>query len=391
VDWKKTRLQTRALHAGEPRPRIGGSLSIPIFQSVVFEHLTEDTAYDDILYPRLNNLPNHVALGRKLAALEGGEAGLVTASGMAAITTTLLETLGAGGHLLVQDQLYGGTHAFLVESLSSFGLSFDFVDAGDPRSWADKLRPTTRAFYVESMTNPLMQVAEHQAVASFAREHGLVSIIDNTFATPVNFRPLEIGFDLVVHSATKYLNGHSDLVAGAIVGSGERIHRIRHHLNHLGGTLDPHACFLLNRGLKTLVLRVQRHNENGLTLARALAERPEVACVHYPGLEDHPHHARAEKLFDGFGGMLSFEPAGGVAAARRIIGRLRIPTHGPSLGGVETLVTRPATTSHAGLGREERERLGIGDALIRVSVGVEAIDDLMQDFLGALADGSETP
>jgi cystathionine beta-lyase/cystathionine gamma-synthase len=378
-------LRTRAIHAGRVTPRIEGAAVLPIFQCAVYEHRTEGADYHDVRYPRLNNLPNHDVLGRRLASLEGAESALVTASGMAAITTALLAILGEGGHLLIQDQLYGGTHSFVTHDLRSYGLAFDFVAPDDPESWKAKLRPTTRAIYVETMTNPLLQVADHRAVVAFAREHGLVSMIDNTFATPVNFRPIEAGFDLALHSCTKYLNGHSDLVAGAVVGSAERVQAIKRRLNHLGGTLDPHACYLLERGMKTLVLRVHQQNANALALARRLEGHRGVRRVNHPGLESHPHHARARELFDGFGGMISFEPKGGLAAAKRFLERVELPIEGPSLGGVETLVTRPVTTSHAGLTRAERERIGIDDALIRVSVGIEDVDDLIRDFEAALA------
>jgi cystathionine beta-lyase/cystathionine gamma-synthase len=359
---------------------------VPIFQCTVYERGDETGGYHDVRYPRLNNLPGHAALGAKLASLEGAEDAVVTGSGMAAISTALLDSLGGGrGHLLVQEQLYGGTHTLVVNDLPAWGIEHDFVRGDDPDEWRRKLRPTTRAFYVEAMSNPLLRVADHAAVVAFAREHGLVSIIDNTFATPVNFRPPERGFDLSVHSATKYLNGHNDQVAGAILGSRARVERIRHLLAHLGGTLDPHGCFLLDRGLKTLALRVRRQNENALALARRLGRHAAVAVVHYPGLESHPDHARARALFEGCGGVLALEVRGGAEAARRLLSRLRIPIHGPSLGGLETLVTRPATTSHAGLPPAERARLGIGDALVRVSVGIEAIDDLAGDFEQALA------
>jgi len=222
-------------------------------------------------------------------------------------------------------------------------------------------------------------------VVEFARAHGLVSIIDNTFASPVNYRPIEAGFDLVIHSATKYLNGHSDIVAGAVAGKRALIERIRHKANHLGGSLDPHAAFLLNRGLKTLALRVRCQNESALRLAQFLAQHPAVERVHYAGLQSHPRHARARKLFAGFGGVLSFELKGEAALADRFCARVRIPAIAPSLGGVHTLLTRPATTSHAGLSRDDRLRLGISDGLLRLSVGIEATEDLIEDFAQALA------
>ena len=233
---------------------------------------------------------------------------------------------------------------------------------------------------METITNPLMQVPDLEQVVRFARDHGLISIIDSTFATPVNYRPLDSGFDLVVHSGTKYLNGHSDLAAGAVIGSRDLVRRVTHRLNHLGGVLDPHACFLLQRGIKTLVLRVLRQNENALALSRLLAAHAAVDRVNYPGLETHPQHGRARKLFSGFGGMLSFEVRGGVEAAESLLHRLRIPRSAPSLGGVETLITRPATTSHAGVPAEERVRMGISDSLVRVSVGIEDPGDLVKDF-----------
>jgi cystathionine beta-lyase/cystathionine gamma-synthase len=377
------RVETDLIHAGEPRPRIAGAVAMPIFQSAMFEYAGE-TSYYDLKYIRLNNTPNHEVLHRKLSTLEKAEAALVAASGMAAITTTLLTVLRSGDHLLAQDCLYGGTHDFLTKDLGSFGIAFDLIDGDDPASWEKKLRPTTRAIYVESMTNPLVQVADLKAVAAFAKAHRLVAIIDNTFASPIHFRPLEHGFDLSLHSATKYLNGHSDIVAGCVLGSSAWIERINHRLCHLGGTLDPHACFLLHRGLKTLALRVRQQSENALALARLLERNPEVARVNYPGVESHPQYQRARDLFAGFGGMMSFELKGGLDAAQRFMKRVTIPIIAPSLGGVETLVTRPATTSHAGLSPEERRKAGISDGLIRVSVGIEAKEDLIADFDRAL-------
>lgn len=378
------RLETKIIHAGEPEPRIEGAVVMPIFQTAMFEYAGE-TSYHDLKYIRLNNTPNHLALHQKLAALENGEAALVTASGMAAISTTLLTLLSAGDHLLAQDQLYGGTYDLLTNDFAGFGLSYDFIKADEPVAWAEKLRPTTKAIYVEAITNPTMQVADLKAVVEFARAHGLVSIIDNTFTSPVNFRPLDLGFDLSLHSCTKYLNGHADIVAGACVGRADLVERIKHKLDHLGGSLDPHAAFLLHRGLKTLALRVRWQNESALKLAQFLEAQEAVARVNYPGLETSPGHARARQLFDGFGGMLSFELKGGVEAAESFMSRVQIPIIAPSLGDVSTLVVRPAVTSHAGLSAEDRQRIGIPDALIRVSVGLEATEDLIEDFAQALS------
>lgn len=381
---RMTQIDTKLIHAGEPEPRIEGAVSMPVFQSSVFEGWSGQ-GYHDIHYIRLNNTPNHAVLHAKLAALENAEAALVTASGMAAISTSLLTVLSAGDHLLAQSSLYGGTYDFIARDLPNFGISYDFIDADDPASWTGLLRENTRAIYVEAMTNPLLEVADLAAVPRFAREHGLISLIDNTFATPVNFRPREHGYDLTLHSATKYLNGHTDIVAGAVIGPADLIERIRLKLNHLGGSLDPHACFLLHRGLKTLALRVRHQNESALRIASFLASAPGVTRVNYPGLPSHPRHARARELFSGFGGMLSFELAGGAEATDRLFDKLTIPRKTVSLGGVETLITRPALSSHAGLEPEERRSLGIGDGLVRLSVGIEATDDLLEDFAQALA------
>lgn len=345
----------------------------------MFETRTESD-YHDIQYIRLNNTPNALALHEKLAAIEGGEDALVASSGMAAISTTLLTFLHSGDHLLAQNCLYGGTHDFVTKDLNNFGVSYDFVDGNDSSSWEKKLRPNTKAIYVETMTNPLVQVADHKEVVKFAKAHGILSIIDNTFASPINFRPLENGFDLSLHSATKYLNGHSDIVAGAVVGSSDLVGKVKHRLDHLGGSLDPHACFLLHRGIKTLALRMKHHNESALKIAQFLEKHEAVAKVNYPGLLSHPQHQRAADLFDGYSGMLSFEPKGGKAAAERFMRGATIPIVAPSLGGVETLLTRPAATSHSGMSPEDRKKLGITEGLIRVSIGIEAAEDLLQDF-----------
>src|SRR5213594_1970904 len=335
---------------------------MPVFQSAMFEYAGE-RSYDDLKYIRLNNTPNAVALSAKLAALENAEAALVTASGMAAISTTLLTLLSTGDHVLAQDCLYGGTHDFVTRDLEKFGISFDFIDGNEPDSWEGNLKPRTKAIYVETVSNPLMGVPDLEAVVEFARSHKLVSVIDNTFASPVNFRPPELGFDLSLHSATKYLNGHSDIVAGAVIGGRGLVKEITHKLGHLGGSLDPHAAFLLHRGMKTLAVRVRQQNRSALEIARFLARHPAVARVNHPGLESHPRHARARDLFDGFGGMLSFELVGGLEAAERLFARLELPISAPSLGGVETLITRPATTSHSGLSPDDRAKLGIGEGL----------------------------
>jgi cystathionine beta-lyase/cystathionine gamma-synthase len=380
---KDIKIETKLIHSGEPVPRVKGAVTLPIFQSSTYEYI-EGTRYEDLKYIRLNNTPNHEALHQKLAALENADEALVTASGMAAISSTLMTLLPAGSHLLVHHSLYGGTYDFVAKDFSHFGYTYDFIDGENPVSWEKHLKSETKAIYVETITNPLMMVPDLKAVVRFAREKGLVSIIDNTFATPMNFRPAEWGFDLSLHSCTKYLNGHSDIVAGAVIGRRELVEKIKGKLMHLGGSLDTHPCFLLQRGLKTLAVRIGHQNQSALEIARFLESHPAVSRVNYPGLESHPRHKRAAELFDGFGGMLSFELSGGTEAAERFFKKVSIPIIAPSLGGIETLLTRPVTTSHALLSPEELEKLGISEGLIRVSVGLEAADDLIDDFKQAL-------
>jgi cystathionine beta-lyase/cystathionine gamma-synthase len=381
---KNLGLATRAIHAGEPRPAIEGAICVPVFQSSTFEYAGQGS-YHDLRYMRLSNTPSHVALHAKLAALENAEDALVTASGMAAVSAVLLTVLQGGDHLLCQDCLYGGTYDFITKDLPALGIDHDFIDPNRPETWAEALRPTTRAFYCETISNPLMQVMDLLAVVEFCKQHGLISIIDNTFASPIFFRPAEHGFDLSLHSGTKYLNGHSDIVAGAILGPRDMIVKITHKANHLGGSLDAHACFLLHRGLKTLPLRMAYHHQSALEMARFLEAHPAVSRVFHPGLESNPDHARAAELLDGYPGMLSFELKGGLAAAESFIDKVELPFIAPSLGGVETLVTRPATTSHAGLSPAERQAVGISDGLVRVSIGLEDTADLIADFDQALA------
>jgi len=364
-------------------PRYAGAVSLPVFQSSTFEN-KEGCSYDDLKYIRMNNTPNHVALHEKLAALEQTESAVVTASGMAAISTALLSVLKAGDHFLAQSRLYGGTFSFIAEDLPRWGIEVSWIDGDDPESWQSALRPNTKALYVEAMTNPLLEVMDLEAAVAFARSHGLVSMIDATFTTPVNFKPSAMGFDLILHSATKYLNGHSDIVAGVVAGRKAFVDPVLHTLNHLGGSLDPHAAFLFHRGLKTLAVRMAAHNANGLALAQWLAHSGRCASVYYPGLETHGSHGRAKQYFSGFSGMLAFDPAGGETVTKSFLERVKLPIKAPSLGGVETLITRPAFTSHAGLSPEQREAQSISDSLIRVSVGLENVEDLIADFYQAL-------
>ena len=376
-------MDTVAVHGGEPRPGPEGSAVFPIYQGTVYE-VEPGTGYHDLKYIRLNSTPSQRYLHDKLAALEGAEAAVATSSGMAAVTTILLSLMRAGDHLLAGDCLYGGTHDFLTGHAADLGWSFSFVDAGRPETWEAARTDRTKVFLVETITNPLMRVGLLDQVADFGRREGIVTVIDNTFASPVNFRPLQTGFDLVFHSATKYLGGHSDLVAGAVMGSAGLIEQVRKTINLFGGSLDPHAGFLLARGIKTLALRVQAQNANALALARFLEDHPAVAAVNYPGLASHPDHAHADKLLSGFGGMLSLRLHGGEQAAQALLDAVTLAYVAPSLGGVETLITRPVATSHAGMSLQDRERLGITADLIRISSGIEGTQDLVGDFAQAL-------
>ncbi len=391
-DLPDARFETRVIHAGQTDPPPEGAVVMPIFQSAMYraDFDPPDAQYHDVRYIRLSNTPNHRLLHARLADLEGAESALVTASGMAAIATALLTVLEPGDHLIAQNCLYGGTRTFITQDLRALGIETTFVDATDPESWPAALRPRTRAVYVETISNPLMEVPELAAVVEFARAHDLVSMIDNTLASPALMRPPELGFDLSLHSATKYLNGHSDIVAGAVIGRGDLVRAVSRRLAHLGGSLDPHAAFLLGRGMMTLALRMERHCHNAMRVAEFLQAHPAVRRVNYPGLPSSPHHERARRYLDGASGMLSFEIEGGRDAAERLIALARIPTHAPSLGGVETLLTRPAATSHRGLSPEEREAAGVSDSLVRMSVGIESADDLVADLEQALTGATGT-
>ena len=377
-------METLVVHGGEQRPGPEGSVVYPIYQGTVYS-VEPGTGYHDIPYIRLSSTPSQRYLHDKLAALEGATAAVATASGMAAVTATLLSVLRAGDHLLASDCLYGGSHDFLTQRAEDLGWRYSFVDVHRPETWTAARTRQTRVFLVETITNPLMRVGLLRQIADFARREGMLTVIDNTFASPVNFLPLQAGFDLSIHSATKYLGGHSDIVAGAVMGSTELIDRVRRTLNLYGGSLDPNSGFLLARGIKTLALRVRAQNDNAGALASFLAGHPEVASVNYPGLASHPDHRHAAELLSGFGGMLSLRMRGGETAAEALLDAVRLPFVAPSLGGVETLITRPAATSHAGMSPEDRERLGITPDLIRISCGIEGTQDLIADFDQALA------
>ncbi len=375
--------ETKLIHAGEPKPRIDGAINVPIFQSSTYEYAGEGS-YHDVRYLRLSNTPNHLALHKKLAALEGAEAALVTSSGMSAITTALLTFLKAGDHLLAHNTLYGGTANFVNNELPRYGIERDLIDATNPSDWESKLKPNTKVIYVETITNPIMDVPELGKIVEFAKTHELISMIDNTFASPVLYCPVVQGFDLSLHSCTKYINGHSDIVAGAVIGSAAHLDLVTKNLNHLGGSLDSNACFLLHRGVKTLALRMNKQCENAMLIAPFLENHPQLKKVNYPGLESNSSFERAKEHLCGFGAMLSFEIDGDVDQADQFINHLQYAIKAPSLGGVETLVTRPVTTSHALMDKAERKVAGISDTLIRYSVGIEAADDLIADLQQAL-------
>lgn len=358
-------------------------IGTPLFPSSTYL-LGDPGDFDDIRYVRLNNTPNQVLVGRKLAALEQAEAALVSPSGTAAIAMTLEAMLRPGDHVVTMEALYGGTRKIFDRLLPPRGVSVSYVPADDLEAWGEAIGPSTRLLYAESMMNPCLDVPPLDGLVSLARDRGLLSVIDNTICSPVGFRPVPFGFDLVVHSASKYLNGHTDVVAGVVAGDAERVETIRRHMNLAGVCLDPHGCHLLQRGLKTLPLRVPAQTENAARLAELLASHPRVSRVHYPGLPGDPAHGRARAYFDGFGAMVTFVPEGGPAVADAVLGGLEIGQIAPSLGGLETLVSRPATTSHAGLPPELRRRMGVTDDMVRVSVGIEDAEDLLADFDAAL-------
>ena len=381
--FKPDTLAIHGGHGGEEKERVKNSVTFPIFQTSTFEY-PADSDYDEILYTRLNNNPNQVLLGQRLAQLEAGEAALVTSSGMAAICSAFYSLFKPGDHVLVQNGVYGGTHAFITERFKTMGLEYDFIDAYDPKSWQTFLKPTTRAIYVEAISNPLILVCDLKAASDFAKQNKLIAMIDNTFASPINFSPLKHGFDLSFHSATKYLNGHSDVIAGAVIGSNELIASCRKYLNLAGGPLDPHACFLLERGIKTLGVRVRQQNSSALAVARFLNIHSQVSQVNYPGLESHPHFARAKSMFTGMGGMLSFDLKDGLEATQKLVKNLKLIIHAPSLGGVESLITRPVASTHAKLTEVERKKISLSPSLLRLSVGLEDTSDLIDDLAQSL-------
>ena len=388
-------LSTRAVHAGEARTKPHHSVTTPIIQTSTFtftdtsdlvdfqEASQRGEQGDRVEYGRYGN-PTVTAVERKLAELENGEAALLFSSGMAAATVALLSWLRTGAHVVLTNDCYRRTREFVTEFLPRYGVEATQVPMGDYGALEAAIRPNTRLILSESPTNPYLRVVDVPRLVDIARRHGLRTVIDSTFATPINQRPLEFGVDLVLHSATKYLGGHNDLLAGVAVGSREMIADLRETQNLIGAICDPHAAYLLLRGLKTLALRVVRHNDTGLKVARFLEQHPKVRHVYYPGLPSHPDHTIAQEQMSGSGGVVSFELHADQEATGRFIDALQIPQIGPSLGGAESLVIQVALTSYYTFSPEEKAAIGISDTLVRLAVGIEDADDLIADIAQAL-------
>ena len=382
------RPETEAVRGGTDLGRKNGPLATPIYQTSTFESADVAAAIEcsssDTFYTRYGNPTVSVAEGA-IAELEGADRALLFASGMGAVTTAVMALVKSGDHIVAQRDIYGGTTKFLSAWLPKLGVETTFVDSNDFGEYARAMRPTTRLLYLESPTNPTLKIVDlHKAVA-LAKQHDLITMIDSTFATPINQRPIEFGVDLVIHSGTKYFGGHSDLICGVLAGRLDLIERIHDTRTTLGVVMDPHAAWLLLRGIKTLAVRVQRQNENALRIARFLSGHAGVRQVYYPFLESHSQYELAVKQMRGGGGMLSFEMEGSADDARRLVESLRLFTLAVSLGGVDSLVTLPRYSSHAMISEEQRKKMGVSDGLIRVSVGIENADDLIADLEQAFA------
>jgi cystathionine gamma-synthase len=387
---KSPGFSTLAVHGGEPRPKLGNALVTPIVQTATYTFADTQELHDHFQrrierqeYGRYGNPTQRIA-EQKLAALEGAEECLLFSSGMAAVTTTLYAVLGHGSHVVVTDDSYRRTRQFLTQTLHRYGIEVSVVPAGDYEAMEDAIRPTTRVLVSESPTNPYNKIVDMERLAGIGKRHRVKTLIDATFATPYNQRPLEFGIDIVLHSATKYLGGHNDLLAGAVLGSAELVDGIRSLQAITGAIIDPLAAYLLVRGLKTFALRIARQNANAQALAEFLATHPRVTAVHYAGLPSHPHHDVARRQMRGFGGVISFEIAGDLEVTSRVVDACRIPQIAPSLGGVESLIEQPALMSFYELTSEERLMVGIKDNLIRYSVGIEDSEDLIADLAAAL-------
>jgi cystathionine beta-lyase len=370
---------TVCIHNGEIKDtQFGGAVS-PIFMASSYAYLDTEV----VRYPRMFNTPNQEVIANKVAALEHAEAGLPFASGMAAISTTLLALLNAGDHIVFQSEIYGGTFRFANEELSKVGVNYTFTQGIDVSDFENNITNETKVLYIETPSNPLLTITDIEAIAKIAKKHNLISIIDNTFASPINQTPLDLGVDISIHSATKYLGGHSDMLAGVVVGKKDLIAKIFNKGKNLGGNLSEFMCYLLERSIKTLGLRVERHNENAQLVAEYLEAHPVVKKVYYPGLLSHPNHDIAKKQMSGFGGMLSFELKSGFEV-KEFQRSFRMIKPSMSLAGVESTILMPSLTSHTSLNAEERRKQGISDELLRLSVGIENIEDIIEDIDQAL-------
>jgi cystathionine beta-lyase/cystathionine gamma-synthase len=373
---------TLAIH-GTPHRRPDWSPIAPaLMQSSTF--VNPIGSDEEVLYSRYGNNPNQVELARKYALLEGAENSIFVASGMGATALAHLAVLRPGDHLISSTWIYGGTQRLFDEELARFGIDVTYVSPDQSRLWRKSMRKSTRALFVETPTNPLMRVIDLAPISYVAKEEGLALLVDATFASPINFRPLEHGADIVITSATKYLNGHSDVIAGAVAGSSAFVEEVNRLMRLWGQAIDPHAAWLIDRGMRTLAVRMERHNANGLAVAQWAEQHPGVAKVHYPGLPSHPDHQRAKAVLNGFGGMVGIELKGGARAAERLLKRVKLITHAPSLAGVETLVSEPRLTSHKSIGAEGRAKIGIPDGFLRLSCGIEDAADIIGDLEQAL-------
>ncbi|HXW91434.1 MAG TPA: aminotransferase class I/II-fold pyridoxal phosphate-dependent enzyme [Terriglobales bacterium] len=380
--------ETKAVRGGVDLRKKNGPLATPIYQTSTFEVTDNEQQLratpTDMFYTRYGN-PTLTVVEQSIAELEGTDRALLFASGMAAITTPILALLKSGDHIVAQQDIYGGAAKFLGQWLPKLGIETTFVDTTDYEQHERAIRPATKLLYVESPTNPLMRVVDLKRVVAIAKKHHLLTMIDSTFATPINSKPAEFGIDLVMHSATKYLAGHSDLIAGVVTGRSQLIEPIHQTRTTLGGTMDPHAAWLLLRGIKTLAVRVERQNQNALRLAQFLSRHPNIRRVHYPFLEGHPQRSLAKEQMRGGGGMVSFEVDGSGEDARKLSEALNLFTLAPSLGGVDSLVCIPSLTSHAMVSAEHRAKMGVTEQLIRLSVGIEHAEDLIADLEHALS------
>lgn len=377
------RFETKAIHIGEePNLKEGGSgdVVIPIHLSSTFARKELDKPTGGYEYSRTGN-PTRDALEKRLAALEDAEFGLAFSSGMAAETVLLLTLLNSGDHVVAFDDLYAGTRRLFDIFAKNFKVQFSYVNATSPNNVENAITQDTKLIWLETPTNPLMKLCDIKAISEIAKGQGILVVVDNTFATPYFQKPLKLGADIVVHSTTKFINGHSDSVGGAIMLSNREIYsRLKFNQNATGAILPPFDSYLVLRGIKTLPIRMERHNYNAMEIAKYLNLHPKVKKVNYPGLENHPQHELAKKQMTGFGGVLSFELDGGLKEVKRFLENLRIFSLAESLGGVESLIEHPATMTHAYLSKEEREKIGITDSLIRISVGLENVEDLINDL-----------